>query len=1095
MSGEPAIANGSSELTAAQKLMQKHGAEDHKPTVEEVIDEEDIAHPPPSAHIASEASSSPAPQEAILSEKASGKQPAQDSPAPAPAPAPAPTPKARGLEINSQDAFPTLGAAKPAQAAAAATWGKKPAAVGKANGVNGANGPALSNASSRAATPNSGFMTAASGAPSAGVQLPGRYTERYFMKADELMKNSELKKPRKAIINDLNKRLKAKVTMLEAASGITLESTGSGPEAVRNALKAAAKELGSKQTIKVPVPVSVRAHIIGRQGQTIKQLSEKSGARIQVPKQDENEVIDEDDEDATIDVLVEGDAASANYARRLIDDIVGQRTSTVNTRLKDIPAEFYPFLAGPHSSGISALEQDRDIKVQIPHYHTWNTQAPPQPAGPRQLPTFVPQAGLPINIAGDRAAAAEARAQIEGQVAQLQRQLVAEQLAIERGRHEFIRGERGAALHDFLAETGCSVIFPPDSEDDEMILVVGPEDKLEEGVNKIMDLASSMSSHTVDFARAHANAPGGAQAHAQNVTRYLQQRQAIQQLERLYDARIVPQGTAWQVYSRDGKNGIRARSDISNLVSGHPPSRLTPFNVDSFYHQHLRQAAGQQVRDQFGVHLVVPEEHEDADDILLVYEGPTAAADYELPRRQPSPSEVKEFQAALQDAQKHLSLIGAQQDIVSRDVEAPIKFHDKIRRHVDRQQAGLPAGQIPLQVLLGGPRGQAARKPAAPSVSVRGPTDRADDFVQNLLAFIEQEKQDELERGYTITFDFPQKFANQLIGRKGENIRKLREEYDVDIQVNDGKVEVKGPEAKANACKSHILAMSKKLEDEKTYVLKVKPQYHRDLIGAKGSGVNRLQDRYNVRIQFPRSGGAADDDVSVAEEQAARRANQNADEVVVRGPSRGADQARDELLSLLQYVMDNSNEATVSVAQSQLPSLIGTGGRELDALRLKTGAQIDVPGARDEPSPSGRAEIKIKGSKKAVEEAKKEIEAAAKVFDKTVTRTLDVDRKHHRTIIGGGGESRKHNKTDHALTHSQAPTFATSSSRLVVQTTGRSLPVWFVSLVLRLRAIPSASKLMSPSPTKLSKLSRSSFPTSRARPLRLSKSLLRSTAS
>ncbi|KAL1306230.1 hypothetical protein AAFC00_004321 [Neodothiora populina] len=1005
MSAEPAIANGSSELTAAQKLMQKHGAEDHKPTVEEVVDEEDIAHPPPSMLSSTHAStpaSAPESTPAPLSEKAAGKQPAEDTPAPT-----ATKPKPAALNVNSQDAFPSLGAARPAQAAAASMWGKKPAAVAKSNGVNGsANGTpaAFSNASSRAATPNSGFVTPSSAAPSAGVQLPGRYSERYFMKADELLKNHELKKPRKAIINDLNKRIKAKVTMIEAASGLTLEATGSGPEPVRSALKAAAKELGAKQSIKVPVPVSVRAHIIGRQGSTIKQLSEKSGARIQVPRPEENEAVDEDDEDATIDVLVEGDTVSANYARRLIEDIVGQRTSTVNTRLRDIPAEFYPFLAGPHNAGVGALEQGRDINVQIPHYHTWSAQPPPQANAPRQLPAFVPQTAFPINIAGDRAAAAEARAQIEQQVAQLKQQLAAEQLAIERGRHEFIRGEKGAALHDFLAETGCSVIFPPDSEDDEMILVVGPEDKLEEGVNKIMDLASSMSSHTVDFARSHPNAPGGAQAHAHAVTRYLQQRQAIQQLERTYDARIVPQGTAWQVYTRDGKNGIRARSDISNLVLGHPPSRLSPMHVDPFYHQHIRQNAGKKVREQFGVHLVVPEEYGDDDDILLVYEGPSDAADYELPRRQPSAQELQEFQRALKQAQEHLlSLIGAQQDIVSREVEAPVKFHDKIRRHVDRQQASLPNGQIPLQVLLGGPRGQPARKPTAPSVSVRGPTDRADDFVNELLAFIEQEKKDELERGFTLSFDFPQKFANQLIGRKGENIKKLREEFDVDIQVNDGKVELKGPEAKANACKSHILAMGKKLEDEKTYVLKVKPQYHRDLIGAKGSGVNRLQDRYNVRIQFPRSGNADDDDVSVAEGQTGRRSNQAADEVVVRGPSRGADQARDELLSLLQYVVDNSNEATVSVAQSQLPSLIGSGGRELDALRLKTGAQIDVPGARDAPSPSGRAEIKIKGSKKAVEEAKKEIEAAAKTFDSIVSRTLDVDRKHHRTIIGGGG--------------------------------------------------------------------------------------------
>jgi hypothetical protein len=76
----------------------------------------------------------------------------------------------------------------------------------------------------------------------------------------------------------------------------------------------------------------------------------------------------------------------------------------------------------------------------------------------------------------------------------------------------------------------------------------------------------------------------------------------------------------------------------------------------------------------------------------------------------------------------------------------------------------------------------------------------------------------------------------------------------------------------------------------------------------------------------------------------------------------------------------------------------------MEAMRLQTGAQIDVPSSREAASPTGRAEIKIKGSKKAVEEAKKLIEEKAKVFDNTVTRNLDVDRRYHRLIIGPQGE-------------------------------------------------------------------------------------------
>ena len=260
-----------------------------------------------------------------------------------------------------------------------------------------------------------------------------------------------------------------------------------------------------------------------------------------------------------------------------------------------------------------------------------------------------------------------------------------------------------------------------------------------------------------------------------------------------------------------------------------------------------------------------------------------------------------------------------------------------------------------------------------------------------------------------MTFEFPQKHANYLIGKRGDNINKLREEFDVDIQLKDGQVELKGPQAKAQAAKSRILAMSKKLDDETSHVLKIKPQYHREMIGAKGSQVNRLQERYNVRVQFPRSQHARDDESvgdAASEAGGARynRSNQAPDEVIIRGPKKGADEARDELLSLLQWTIDNSHTASVSVAQNQLPSLIGQGGKEMESIRESTGARIDIPNNREAADPSGRVELTLRGTKKQVEDAKKLIEQKAKVFDATVTKSIDVDKKYHKALIGAGGK-------------------------------------------------------------------------------------------
>ena len=686
----------------------------------------------------------------------------------------------------------------------------------------------------------------------------------------------------------------------------------------------------------MPVPAAVRGKIVGKQGATIQAISKKTGARINISKQEAVDILEDDDMDTTVDVTIEGDPFAVQMARQDIERIVNEHTSSVNTRLKHIPAEYYPFLAGPHNTRINALQDGRNLKMQIPHYDTWNEQAPPQTPVNRQPATFSPQGRLPIQLSGDREAVAEARAEIDRQVQELQRQLTLEQMAIERGRHQFIVGDMGTSLHDFLHETGCSVILPPEGDDSEMLTIVGPPDRIEDGMNKIMDLASSMSMASADIAKQHANTPRGGHAHARDITRYLQQRQAIEQLERLHNARIVPDSTgAWQIYARDGKNAMKARSDIMNLISGHPPTRFHPVEVDPFYHAHLREQVARQIRDKHGVHVVVPDDSDDSP-VLLVFENSAPSLEYEFPRRQPTAQDVQAFERALQQAQQQIiNLISGRDEIVSREVEAPIKYHDKIRKHVDRHHQSLPENSIPLQVLYyGAHQPQQQKRAPAPNVNLRGPQNEVETLMESLLAFIEQEKRDELERGFTLSFDFPQKFANHLIGRKGEHINRLREEFDVDIQLSEGKCEIKGPEAKANACKKHILDMAKKLEDEATHHLNIPAQYHRDLIGAQGSQVNRLQERYDVRVNFPKTRQGAEDDTSEAgDSTSARRDSQMPNEVIIKGPTKGADACRDELLSLLQYVKDNSFTSTVSVAQNQLPSLIGAGGKEMESMR------------------------------------------------------------------------------------------------------------------------------------------------------------------
>lgn len=435
-----------------------------------------------------------------------------------------------------------------------------------------------------------------------------------------------------------------------------------------------------KETITVQIPRSVRGYIVGKGGSNIKDLQERTGARIQMPKNDNGPANGaDDDDDATIDVKIEGNHISAGMAQRLILKAAEERTPLLTHKLRDIPAEFFPFIAGARNERINALEEGKELRINVPAYHTWDRQAPPEAPAEGQPPQFLPAAnGNHIVLTGNRTAVYEARAQIEKYVQELRQQLSTMSMDLDRGRHQFIIGDLGIPAEDFLAETGCAVIFPSDPQV-EAITVVGPPDQLSNGLDRAETLATSRPMTNVDISRIHHKAPNGATAHAQNLTRYLQMRKEIKRLEEIYDAHInvapVTEGRPWELYTKSGKEGNRAKAEITNIVNGHPPSRMLNFEVDPFFYQHLRAEAAQKLREQYGVHLVVPDETDGSQQILLVFEEVAGGEPtYQVPQTQPSAAEIQAFQRGLEDARKHIiEIISRQQQISSKKLEVPTK--------------------------------------------------------------------------------------------------------------------------------------------------------------------------------------------------------------------------------------------------------------------------------------------------------------------------------------------------------------------------------------------------------------------------------------
>ncbi|KAL7803369.1 hypothetical protein V8C44DRAFT_344489 [Trichoderma aethiopicum] len=946
----PAVVANGGEESVAQRLQQHHV------TVEDAPDDE------LSSQAADDASSAVAPGPSAAKTPAKRQQAA--------------------LDTQSRELFPELGAPRGKSPSVVPIWGARSDANGGSNGVS----PSL--------TPVSG---SASPAPLAHVRIPGHSVER--MKLDPGHVRPEMRRGLEVLLKKIGKRFNTPITVSTGSNG-QLQFQASGPQAVaQQALKDVVSQIGSKVVIQVPIPQSTRPFIIGKGGATIKGIQERTGAKIQMPKADENQPVDSQDDEAIVLVTVEGNSLTAAAARNEIEAIVNERSANVQTKVPGVPIAFYPFIAGPGHSLAHEIEQANGVQLRVPTNQLYSSAPLPVAPAAGGRPVFAPAApdDEHIQLAGDRRAVQRVRELIARRVAELQRELEYEQLSIQRGRHQFIIGQRGIPLEDFFRETGCAILFPQE-EDDDMVTVVGPPSQVQAGLERAMDLAMGMQMSNIDISRSHRNAPGGALAHAANVTRYLRQRKEIERLEKQYNTHIntpISQDGAlpWELYSREGKNAIRAQSEITAILNGHPPSRMQTVAVDPFFHQHLRNEITPKVKKEFGVQMVVPEASEANAPVLLVFEGPDPAEGaYQPPRVKPSDAELQTFRQALEAAQKHiLGLINKQEEIVAVSLDVPTKFHEKLRRFIKKEQENRDESQIPVRVTKVGN-----------TVTLRGPKSAVESLASKANAFIEQEKIDEKERGYTLTFDFPQKFANHLIGKGGSNIKELRDRFDVEIQVQDGKVELKGPQAKAEKARTYIQNLGRTLADETTHVLKIDPKYHRELIGAQGSQINRLQTRYNVLIFFPKSAKNGDDQASEAASDAGKPRRQQApDEVIIRGPKKGADEARDELYSLHKYLEEHSHTATVGVQQKQVGSLIGQGGAALDELRQQTGARIDVPADRD----TDIVEITIKGTAAQVKKAKQILEEKRAEFDDTIVQTIEVDKKHHKALIGAGGST------------------------------------------------------------------------------------------
>uniref|UniRef100_A0A8C3U2J8 Vigilin n=1 Tax=Catharus ustulatus TaxID=91951 RepID=A0A8C3U2J8_CATUS len=148
----------------------------------------------------------------------------------------------------------------------------------------------------------------------------------------------------------------------------------------------------------------------------------------------------------------------------------------------------------------------------------------------------------------------------------------------------------------------------------------------------------------------------------------------------------------------------------------------------------------------------------------------------------------------------------------------------------------------------------------------------------------------------TIEVEVPFDLHRYIIGQKGSGIRKMMDEFEVNIQVPAPELQsdiitITGLATNLDRAKAGLLDRVKELQAEQEdralrsfkLTVTVDPKYHPKIIGRKGAVITQIRTEHEVNIQFPDK-----DDESQAQDQ-----------ITITGYEKNAEAARDAIMKIV----------------------------------------------------------------------------------------------------------------------------------------------------------------------------------------------------
>uniref|UniRef100_A0A8C8K699 Vigilin n=1 Tax=Oncorhynchus tshawytscha TaxID=74940 RepID=A0A8C8K699_ONCTS len=486
--------------------------------------------------------------------------------------------------------------------------------------------------------------------------------------------------------------------------------------------------------------------------------------------------------------------------------------------------------------------------------------------------------------------------------------------------HNSLIGSKGRFVRSIMEECGgVHIHFPTEGSGIDTVTIRGPAEEVEKAKKQLLSLAQDKQtkSHTAELKAKpeyHKFLIGKGGGNIRKVRDSTGARIIFPTLEDEDQELITVVGTEEAVRE--------AQKELEELIKSLDNVVEDVMNVDPKHHRYFVARRGQVLRDiadeYGGVMVSFPRSGANSDKVTL-----------------------KGAKDCVEAAKKRMLEIIEDLDAqVTMECVIPQKFHRSIMGPKGSRIQGITRDhnvQIKFPERVDGPGKGAPVDPTAPRkcdvIVLSGRKERCEAAVEALKALVP----------VTTEVEVPFELHRYIIGQKGSGIRKMMDEFEVNIQVpapelQSDIISITGLANHLDRAKEGLLERVKELTAEQEdrslrsfkLTITVDPKYHPKIIGRKGAIITNIRTEHDVNIQFP------------------DKNDDNQDQITITGYEHKATAARDAIQAIVDELEEMISEDITLDARVHA-RIIGARGKGIRKImdEFKVDLRFPQPGAAD----------------------------------------------------------------------------------------------------------------------------------------------------